>query len=199
MSESNRIEYKRELTEGLEKEVVAFLNYHDGGVIYLGVENNGEGIGMADPDAVQLAVKDRLKNNIQPSALGLFDVILEQRDGKHIVKIIIASGSEKPYHLRKFGMSEKGCFIRIGAACEPKTKNNRLVDGLVDWLAESQKRILMLIKENPRISKRQMADCIGISTTAIDKNIAALKDKGLLQRIGSDKAGYWALLEGTHE
>lgn len=119
MSESNRIEYKRELSEGLEKEVVAFLNYHDGGVIYLGIGNHGEAIGIADPDATQLAVKDRLKNNIQPSALGLFDVILEQRDGQHIVKIIVASGSEKPYHLRKFGMSEKGCFIRIGSASEP--------------------------------------------------------------------------------
>jgi ATP-dependent DNA helicase RecG len=119
MTESNRIEYKFELTEGLEKEVVAFLNYHDGGVIYLGVGNTGEAIGIADPDAIQLAVKDRLKNNIQPSALGLFDVILEQRDEKHIVKIIVASGSEKPYHLRKFGMSEKGCFMRIGSACEP--------------------------------------------------------------------------------
>lgn len=119
MSESNRIEYKRELSEGLEKEVVAFLNYHDGGVIYLGVGNTGEAIGIADPDAIQLAVKDRLKNNIQPSALGLFDVILEQRDEKYIIKIIVASGSEKPYYLRKFGMSEKGCSIRIGSASEP--------------------------------------------------------------------------------
>ena len=33
MTESNRIEYKRQLTDNLEKEVVAFLNYHDGGVI----------------------------------------------------------------------------------------------------------------------------------------------------------------------
>ena len=119
MTESNRIEYKRELSEGLEKEVVAFLNYHDGGVIYLGIANNGEAIGIADPDVIQLAVKDRLKNNIQPSALGLFDDILEQRDEKHIIKIIVASGSEKPYYLHKFGMSEKGCFIRIGSASEP--------------------------------------------------------------------------------
>lgn len=74
-----------------------------------------------------------------------------------------------------------------------------LADGLVDGLVESQQRILILIRENPRISKRGMADSIGISTTAIDKNIIALKDKGLLQRIGSDNAGYWALLEDARE
>ena len=30
--ENIRIEYKRELTDGLEKEVIAFLNHHDGGL-----------------------------------------------------------------------------------------------------------------------------------------------------------------------
>ena len=38
MTESNRIEYKRELTDSLEKEAVAFLNYRDGGVIYIGID-----------------------------------------------------------------------------------------------------------------------------------------------------------------
>ena len=32
--ETNRIEYKRELTDDLEKEVVAFLNYREGGFIF---------------------------------------------------------------------------------------------------------------------------------------------------------------------
>lgn len=30
MAENNRVEYKRELTDGLEKEVVAFLNKEGG-------------------------------------------------------------------------------------------------------------------------------------------------------------------------
>ena len=119
MTESNRVEYKRELTDSLEKEVVAFLNYHDGGVLYLGIDDDGQTVGIGHADTLQLAIKDRLKNNIQPSALGLFDVILEKRDDKNVIKLIVASGSEKPYYLRKFGMSEKGCFIRVGSASEP--------------------------------------------------------------------------------
>lgn len=37
MSETNRIEYKRELNTkvDIEKEVIAFLNYHEGGLIYM--------------------------------------------------------------------------------------------------------------------------------------------------------------------
>ena len=120
MHESNRIELKRELTDSLEKEVVAFLNYRDGGVIYIGVDDKTQAtIGVADADALQLKIKDRIKNNISPSTMGLFDVIAESRDGKQIIKITVASGSEKPYYLSKMGMSAKGCYIRIGSAFEP--------------------------------------------------------------------------------
>lgn len=63
MPESNRTEYKRELTDNLEKEVVAFLNSREGGIILLGVGDTGEIIGIADTDSSQLKMKDRLRNN----------------------------------------------------------------------------------------------------------------------------------------
>ena len=128
MTETNRIEYKQELTEGLEKEVIAFLNYREGGIIYIGIDKTGKTYGLADSDSDQLKIKDRLKHNIKPSALGLFDIVSEEREGKDIIKIIVASGPEKPYHLRKYGMSEKGCFIRIGTAAEPMPQ--KMIDTL---------------------------------------------------------------------
>jgi ATP-dependent DNA helicase RecG len=71
MSETNRIEYKRELTIDLdiEKEVIAFLNYHEGGIIYFGIDKDGSAVGVEDMDSDMLKIKDRLKNNIQPSRL----------------------------------------------------------------------------------------------------------------------------------
>ncbi len=124
MSETNRIEHKRELTKDLdiEKEVIAFLNYHEGGVIYIGIDKDGSVAGVENVDSDMLKIKDRLKNNIQPSCLGLFDVRSEKRAEKNLVKITIASGPEKPYFKRKYGMTEKGCFIRVGTASEPMTQ-----------------------------------------------------------------------------
>ena len=119
MTETNRIEYKQILTDDLEKEVVAFLNYHLGGFIFIGIDKKGKTVGIDNQDELQLKIKDRLKNNILPSCLGLFDVIAEERDNKKIIKIIMASGPEKPYYIAKKGMSEKGCFIRVGSAAEP--------------------------------------------------------------------------------
>ncbi|MDP2039837.1 helix-turn-helix domain-containing protein [Algoriphagus sp.] len=119
MTENHRIEYKRQLTDNLEKEVVAFLNYLGGGVIYLGVDREGEVVGIESPDSVQLQVKDRIKNNIAPSCLGLFDIVSEISKQKTFLKIIVASGQERPYYIKKYGMSEKGAFVRKGSASEP--------------------------------------------------------------------------------
>ena len=119
MTENSRIEYKLELTNDLEKEVVAFLNSRTGGVIHLGVDDNGNPVGIENTDSVQLKIKDRLKNNIKPSCMGLFDIAVERIGNKNIIKIIVAGGYEKPYYIARKGMSEKGCFIRVGSAAEP--------------------------------------------------------------------------------
>jgi len=121
MSETNRIEYKRELNTDvdIEKEVIAFLNYHEGGLIYIGIDKQGKVIGVTDMDGDMLKIKDRIKNNVSPSAMGLFDVVSENKEGKNLIKIIVASGSEKPYFKKKYGMTEKGCFVRTGTAAEP--------------------------------------------------------------------------------
>ena len=65
------------------------------------------------------------------------------------------------------------------------------------FLAENQQKMLQLIGANPRISKRAMATATGISTTSIDNNLAILKSKGLLQRVGSARSGHWELIAGS--
>ena len=136
MSETNRMEYKRELNTDvdIEKEVIAFLNYYEGGIIYIGIDKTGEIIGVSDADSDTLKIKDRIKNNISPSAMGLFDVVVEEREGRELIKITVASGSEKPYFKKKYGMIEKGCFIRIGTAAEP------MQQGMIDKLFATRTR-----------------------------------------------------------
>ena len=120
MQETNRIELKSELTSevDIEREVVAFLNA-TGGCIYIGITDEGVAIGVNDTDDCMLRLKDRIKNNVQPSAMGLFDISVEKMEGKDVVKLIVAGGSEKPYYKAKYGMTSKGAFVRVGTASEP--------------------------------------------------------------------------------
>lgn len=99
--ESENTEFKRELTDTFEKEVVAFLNSKTGGDIYLGVEDDGTVLGVDNPDKLQRAIIDRISNNILPATLGFFDVVTEELQGKTIIHVIVARGTEKPYYLKK--------------------------------------------------------------------------------------------------
>ena len=127
-NESSRIEYKRELNEKLERSVVAFLNTGEGGLIYIGIDDDGKAVGVLDVDLTQRQIADRVKNNISPSVLGLFDVAVEKIDGIPIVKVIVSSGMEKPYYIRSQGRSERGCFIRVGSSVQPMTTH--MIDDL---------------------------------------------------------------------
>ena len=49
--ETNHIENKEQLNEDFEQEVIAFLNYKEGGIIYVCL--------------TQLQIKDRIKNTLK--------------------------------------------------------------------------------------------------------------------------------------
>ena len=58
---------------------------------------------------------------------------------------------------------------------------------------ETQRQILSMVNENPKITISEIAARIGISTRAVDKQVKDLKDKGILSRVGSKKDGMWKL------
>jgi ATP-dependent DNA helicase RecG len=74
------------------------------------------------------------------------------------------------------------------------TEQDGLVKGLVKDLSENQVKLLELIEARPNVTKKEMAKHVGISTTAIDNNIKTLKEKGLLERVGGRKEGYWKII-----
>lgn len=121
LHESNRIEFKSVLNDKMEKEVVAFLNNQEGGVLYIGLDDDGHPVGSVDLDSTQLKIADRIKNNILPATLGLFDIVTEVVDDVPIIKVLVSSGLEKPYYIKSQGMSPTGCYTRIGASSQPMT------------------------------------------------------------------------------
>jgi ATP-dependent DNA helicase RecG len=121
--EDDKTEFKLELNDKLEKEVVAFLNSPKGGDIYIGVADDGSVVGVENVDKIQLAISDRIKNNISPTCLGFFDVFPEQIEDKTIIHIVVSRGTEKPYYIKKYGLSPAGCFMRIGSGVQQMSPN----------------------------------------------------------------------------
>ena len=55
--------------------------------------------------------------------------------------------------------------------------------------------IIMEMSMNPYVTKQELAEKLGVSTTAVDNNIAFLRNNGFIERIGKTKGGYWKILK----
>lgn len=116
--EDVRNEFKVKLTDKFEEEVISFLNTN-GGNVFIGVNDKGDIVGInGNIDLLQRIIKDRIKDNIMPSTLGLYDVIVLENDNKKYIKVIVAKGNEKPYYLKGMGMTPDSCFIRVGSSIQ---------------------------------------------------------------------------------
>jgi len=72
---------------------------------------------------------------------------------------------------------------------DPVKEANDLVNDLV------KSNILHFIKQNPKAKYIEIANETGYSVSTIKRHIQELKKRGLLERIGSDKTGYWKIIE----
>ena len=54
--------------------------------------------------------------------------------------------------------------------------------------------ILSMLKENPKLSAKKLSEKIGITSRAVEKQLANLVQKGIIKREGSPKGGHWEIL-----
>lgn len=59
----------------------------------------------------------------------------------------------------------------------------------------NQQAIIKLIDENPNVTLDALAERVGITVRSIQRNITGLREKGILERVGSRKAGYWEIVK----
>ncbi len=75
---------------------------------------------------------------------------------------------------------------------DPVKVKNDLVNDLVN---DSLKRnILQHLKQNSQANYKELAETTGYSTATIKRHIQELKKMGIIERIGSDKTGYWKII-----
>ncbi len=58
---------------------------------------------------------------------------------------------------------------------------------------KTTRKIIELISKNKYITTLELAESLNRSRSAIAKQIAKLKEEGVIERIGPDKGGYWGI------
>ena len=62
-------------------------------------------------------------------------------------------------------------------------------------LTDSEQIVFNIIRDNERITKSEIAIRIGKSEKSVQRIISSLIEKSLIQRVGSNKTGYWEALK----
>lgn len=114
--ESEQIELKEKINESLVKEIVSFLN-GNGGKIYIGIKNSGEVVGVSNIDDNLKTIADIIIDSISPNCSNCIRNHILIENDKNIIEIEVSKGVKPLYHIRKYGLSPKGCLIRVGTTC----------------------------------------------------------------------------------
>ena len=131
MRESKTIEFKREYTENLKYEILAFANT-DGGTIYVGIEDDGTAVGVPSIDRTMLSITNMIRDSIRPDITLFTDVHTAEVDGKEVIAIDVQRGTGRPYYIHGKGIRHEGVYIRQGTSSVPA----------------SHSAILKMLKEN---------------------------------------------------
>lgn len=113
--ESEKVEFKSQMLEDLYKEVIAFANT-DGGIIYIGVDDQGNLIGIDHMDDTYTRITNGIRDAIQPDVTMFVRYVLQNHQ---VIRIEVNEGSYKPYYLKGKGLKPSGVFIRQGASSVP--------------------------------------------------------------------------------
>ena len=70
-------------------------------------------------------------------------------------------------------------------------KINNTTQKTTQKLNDNQIKILEYIKENPKITRNELANKLSISPDGVKYNLKQLVDKEIIERIGTDNGGYW--------
>ena len=110
--ETEKIEFKLQFTDEVYKEVIAFANT-DGGVIYIGIDNVGNAVGIDNVDENYTRITNGIRDAIMPDVTMFVKYTIQEN---HVVRITVGEGSYKPYYLKSKGLKPSGVFVRQGTS-----------------------------------------------------------------------------------
>jgi len=113
--ETENIEFKSQFTEEIYKEVIAFANT-DGGIVYVGIDNDGNAIGLTDADKEYSRITNGIRDAIMPDVTMFVRFTIQENK---VVRITVSEGSNKPYYLKGKGLKPSGVYVRQGASSVP--------------------------------------------------------------------------------
>lgn len=78
-----------------------------------------------------------------------------------------------------------------GAALTSDRKSSKVTKVTEKVTDVTEKRILELLKDNSKYKTSELAEMLDISRKTVSIKLKNLREKGIIERVGSDRKGYW--------
>ncbi|MCK5683508.1 winged helix-turn-helix transcriptional regulator, partial [bacterium] len=88
----------------------------------------------------------------------------------------------------EFRQEKTGLWVEFSFSHEKLSKNKSTTQ------KTTQKKIVDLIKNNPKITRKELANVLGISSNGVKYHLKKLKNAKIIQHVGSVRAGHWEVL-----
>lgn len=125
--ESESVELKTIVVDDIKKEIIAFANC-DGGKLYIGVQDDGEVVGVTNADGAALQISNMVRDAIKPDVTMFLHYETLEIEGKEIIAIDIQRGTERPYYIAKKRSSTRRCICPARILISPGIGHNDQAD-----------------------------------------------------------------------
>lgn len=120
-SESEMVELKWTVVDEIKKEVVAFAD-SNGEILYIGIADNGDVVGLDEPCGVLVSVNNMLRDTIKPDVTLLAQSNVENIESKSVVSVTVQRGTKRPYYyIGGKSLRPEGVYVKHGTASVPAT------------------------------------------------------------------------------
>jgi predicted HTH transcriptional regulator len=136
---------------------------------------------------------------------------LSERSGRGVPKIVEAYGRDAikieknfivvtiPFNrinVTPFELNEGQPTINPTVKATTNATTNATINATIK-LTDSQKKILEKILSNPIITQIEIAEQLNLHRVSVTRSITKLQKLGVLKRVGSNKTGYWEIIENV--
>lgn len=118
--ESETVELKQVYVGDLRKEIIAMAN-SEGGTIYIGVNDDGNVVGLENADETIQRIANTARDSIRPDVTMFVHYEALTIQGKTVVAVRVQCGTCRPYYLAAKGLRPEGVYVRQGTSSVPAT------------------------------------------------------------------------------
>ncbi len=117
---------------------------------------------------------------------------ISERSGRGVPKITEVYGRDV-FEFRENSIVATLPFSIVGNITVDQVVDKPMEKRMV--MSEPMHKILLEIRNNPNVTQSQLVSLTGIGKTMVQKYISELKKERTIERVGSNKTGYWKILD----